>query len=159
VRPTPSSLPGTSPVAPSRSPATPCHRLPCRRAADEHATPLSHAQSARGDYSGARAARARCRGPHMPFSPLGRAARLQPRGCFDRQRVAGRHAMWVVVLGRFSAQYCARGFKCFSIVLKFQKIGQTSKNCRNVQKFQNKFYGTPLEPLFTVGLTKLAFTH
>jgi hypothetical protein len=29
----------------------------------------------------------------------------------------------------------------------------------NVQKIQNKFCMNPLEPLFTVGLTKLTFAH
>jgi hypothetical protein len=41
-----SSLPGTSPVPPSRSPATPC----CRLAADERATAPTRA---RGDRAGA----------------------------------------------------------------------------------------------------------
>jgi hypothetical protein len=74
--------------------------------------------------------------------------------------MAGRRAPWAVASGRFSAPYCARGFKCFSIVLnsrnhfKFQNFVETR---RNVQNLQNKFYMNPLEPLFAVGLTKLTF--
>jgi hypothetical protein len=49
--PAPSSLPGTSPVAPSRSPATPCRWLTTIE-------PLSHARSAHGDHVSARAASA-----------------------------------------------------------------------------------------------------
>jgi hypothetical protein len=43
-----SSLPGTFPVTPSRSPTTPCRH----RAAGEHATAPSRARSARGDRAG-----------------------------------------------------------------------------------------------------------
>jgi hypothetical protein len=62
--------------------------------------------------------------------------------------------------GRFSAQYCVRGFKCFLIVLNYRncfKLQKFVETCRNVQNFQNKFYMNPLEPLFTVDLTKLSF--
>jgi hypothetical protein len=95
-----------------------------------------------------------------PFSPLGRAARARPRGCFSRPRVAGRHAPWAVASGRFSAS--ALGFKCFLIVLNSRncfKLHKFTETCRNVQKFRNKICGTPIEPLFIVGLTKLAFRH
>jgi hypothetical protein len=59
-----------------------------------------------------------------------------------------------------SAQYCARRFKCFSIVLNSKnhfKLQKFIETYTNVQKLQNKFYWTPLEPLFTVGLSKLTF--
>jgi hypothetical protein len=58
--------------------------------------------------------------------------------------------------------YCTRGFKCFSIVLNFKnyfKLQKFIETCRNVQKLQNKFCINPLEPLFTVGSTKLTFTQ
>jgi hypothetical protein len=64
-------------------------------------------------------------------------------------------------LGPVSAQYCATVFKCFSIVSNFRncfKLQKFVETCRNVQKLQNKFCMNPLEPLFTVGLTKLTFT-
>jgi hypothetical protein len=47
-------------------------------------------------------------------------------------------------------------FNCF----KFQKLFKLQKfveTYRNVQNLQNKFCMNPLEPLFTVGLTKLTF--
>jgi hypothetical protein len=103
---------------------------------------------------------ARCRGPRGPFSPLGRATRPRPRGCFGRPRVPGRHAPWAVASGRFSAQYCARVLNVFFIVLnsrncfKLQKFVET---CKNVQNLPNKFGMNPLEPLHTVGLTKITF--
>jgi hypothetical protein len=78
-------------------------------------------------------------------------------------RVAvGRFAPVGCSLRPVSAQYCATVFKCFSIVLnsrncfKLQKFVET---CRNIQNLQNKFCMNPLEPLLTVGLTKLTFTR
>jgi hypothetical protein len=63
-------------------------------------------------------------------------------------------------LGPVSAQYCAAVFKSFSIVLNLRnyfKIQKFVETCRNFQNLQNKFCMNPLEPLFTVGLTKLTF--
>jgi hypothetical protein len=77
--PAPSSLPDTSSVAPSRSPATPCRWL---GTTGERATAPSRALWGRGDHAGARTAHARCRGLRSPFSPLGRAARPWPHSCF-----------------------------------------------------------------------------
>jgi hypothetical protein len=37
------------------------------------------------------------------------------------------------------------------------KLPKFVETCRNVQKLQNNFFMNPLEPLFTVGLIKLAF--
>jgi hypothetical protein len=74
----------------------------------------------------------------------------------------GRRAPWAVASGWFSAQYCARGFKCFSIVLNFKnyfKLQKFIETCRNVQKLQNNFCINPLEPVLTVGSTKLTFTQ
>jgi hypothetical protein len=131
--------PGTPPVLtgstlPSASP---------HHTAVERVLAPARARAARGDHAGAHATRG---------SPP------RPRGCFGRPRVAGRHAPWAIASGQFSAQYYARGFKCFSILLnsrncfKFQKFIET---CRNSHKLQNKFCIIPLEPLFIVGLTKL----
>jgi hypothetical protein len=116
-----SSLPGTSPVPPRDlrqhlAAVKPPVRAPLRR-------------PARGDHVGTRAARVRCRVPRGPFSPLCRAARPWPRGCF------GRHAPWAVASGRFSAQYSTQGFKCFSIVLNSRnclKLQKCVETCRNV---------------------------
>jgi hypothetical protein len=56
------------------------------------------------------------------------------------------------------AQYCAAVLIFFILIprncSKFQKLAET---CRNVQKLQHKFCMNPLEPLFTVSLTKLTF--
>jgi hypothetical protein len=73
-----------------------------RRAVSERATVSSRARSACGYHVGMGAAHARCRGPHRPFSPLGRATRPRPRGYFGRPRVVGRHATWAVASGQFS---------------------------------------------------------
>jgi hypothetical protein len=37
------------------------------------------------------------------------------------------------------------------------QISKFVETCRNVQKLQNKFCMNTLEPLYTVGLTKLSF--
>jgi hypothetical protein len=68
------------------------------------------------------------------------------------------------------ATHCSRGpvfgptlrgdFKSFLIILNFRncfKLTKFIETCRSVQKLQNKFCWTPLETLFTVGLTKLTF--
>jgi hypothetical protein len=82
-----SSLPDTFPVAPSRSPATPCHR---RETAKPSAStpPRSPARGERADARAARAARARCNGPRRPFAPLGWAARPCPSRRFGPARRA-----------------------------------------------------------------------
>jgi hypothetical protein len=109
-----------------------------------------------------RVARARCSGPRRPFAPLGWAARPWPNRLFGRPRVAGRRSLWAVASGQFPARYCVGDLIVFPIVLnsrnrfKLQKFVET---CRNVQNLQNKFFVNPLEPLFTVGLTKLTFAR
>jgi hypothetical protein len=148
--------------APLPSPPCPAPPLCPPRDLRQHLTivepPLSHWWARH--HAVPRAARACCGGPRGSCAPLGRAARPQPCGCFGRPRMAGRHAPWDVASGRFSAQYYARGFTCFSVVLnsrncfKLQKFVET---CRNVQNLQHKFCMNPLQPLFTVGLTKLTF--
>jgi hypothetical protein len=92
-----SSLLGTFPVAPSRSPATPCRR----RATAEPpvSTPLRH--PTRGLCVVTAPARTRCSGPRRPFTPPSWAARPWPSQLFGRPRVAGCHAPWAVASGRF----------------------------------------------------------
>jgi hypothetical protein len=105
-----------------------------------------------------RGARTHCHAPRGPFSTLGRAARPRPHGYFGRPHVAGRRAPWAVASCWFLAQYCAQGFNCLSIVLNSRncfKLQNFVEACRNVQNLQTKFRMNPLEPLFTVGLTKL----
>jgi hypothetical protein len=61
---------------------------------------------------------------------------------------------------RFEAQHCATDFKSFSIVLNSRncfKLQKSVETCRSVQKLQNKFCMNTLEPLYTVGFTKLTF--
>jgi hypothetical protein len=70
-----SSLSGTFPVTPSRSPATPCHR----RATAEPPVSAPPHRPVCGDRAGAR----------RPVAPLGWAARPWPSRCFGRPRVAG----------------------------------------------------------------------
>jgi hypothetical protein len=53
-------------------------------------------------------------------------------------------------------------FKSFLFVLNSRKqfkLPKFVKTCRNVQKWQTKFCGTPLEQLYIVGLTKLTLVQ
>jgi hypothetical protein len=77
-----SSLLGTFPVTPSRSPATPC----CHRATVE--LPASTPPRVRSR-------------PRRPVAPLDRAARTWPSRRFGRPRVVGRRAPWALASGRF----------------------------------------------------------
>jgi hypothetical protein len=108
-----SSLPGTFPVTPLKSPATPYR---CR-AAGEHTTTSSHTWSARGDRASARTARARCSRPRRPVAPVGWAARPWPSRCFGRPRVAGRRALWALASGRFRPGTVPGILNIFSIIL------------------------------------------
>jgi hypothetical protein len=88
----------------------------------------SHEQWVDGYCDTARAVRG-------PPPRLGRAARPWPHDCFGQPRMTGHHAPWAVASGRFSVQYCARGFKCFSIVLNFRncfKLQKSVETCRSV---------------------------
>jgi hypothetical protein len=95
-----------------------------------------------------------------PPPRIGRAAKPWPSRPSGWPRVAGRRAM-----------HCSRGpdsgptlcgdffksfFNCFKF-LNFFKFPKSVETCMSVQKLQNKFCWTPIEPLFTVGLTKLTF--
>jgi hypothetical protein len=125
---------------------------PCRRRAtvEPLASAPPHAQTSRGACALPRATRAvfpagpsRQAAASRLFRPIARSRPPRPVGCS---------------LGPVSAQYCATVFKCFSIVLNLRncpKLQKFVETCRNVQNFQNKFCMNPLEPLFTVGLTKL----
>jgi hypothetical protein len=150
--------PGTPPVLVGNTlpPVSPHH------AAIKRITASAWARAARGDRTvsvqGARPISTRRGSPPR----LGGAARPWPSPSSARPRMAGRrvkhHWQWADVRPVTVRRFFLSFFNCF----KFQKIGQTSKfveTCRNVQNFRNKFCGTPLEPLFTVGLTKLAFMH
>jgi hypothetical protein len=95
--PTPSSLPGASPVAPSRSPVTPCRR----RATTEPPTSTPPRCPARSLHVMTTPAYARCHEPHGLFPPPGRAARPRPRGCFGRPRVVGCNTPWAVASAGF----------------------------------------------------------
>jgi hypothetical protein len=107
--PAPSSLPGTYPVVPSRSLATPCRRL----ATGEHATAPSRAQSARGDQAGARAL------PRAAQAVFTRWA--EPPGCGLVAVSAGR--AWqaagpsTAATGRISARALLKSFS-FSALVK-----------------------------------------
>jgi hypothetical protein len=104
-----SSLPGTFPVTPSRSPATPCHR----RATAEPPASTPPRRPARGDRVGVRAQQATqagcpaglgCQAVAQPaFRPIARGRPPRPVGSS---------------LGPVSARYCAGDFKCFSNCFK-----------------------------------------
>jgi hypothetical protein len=84
-----------------------------------------------------------------------RAARPWP----SRPCVAGRQATHCSHRP-VSVRHYAVNFNLFSIVFNSRncfKLPKFVKTCMNVQKLQNKFCWTPLEPLYTVGLTKLTF--
>jgi hypothetical protein len=91
-----SSLPGTFPVTPSRSPATPCHSQ------DTTELPVSTPprRPARGLCVVNVPARARSR-PRRLVAPLGWAARPWPSRHFGRPRIAGHRAPWALASGRF----------------------------------------------------------
>jgi hypothetical protein len=162
VRPYPLLLTWRHPGAPPVLAGNTLPPMNHRRATGECATTPSRARSARGHHANMRVARACCSGPRRPFALLGRAARPGPSPLFDRPRVAGRCAPWAVASGWFQPSTVRLFFKYFSIVLnskncfKLQKFVET---CRNVQQLQNKFCMNPIEPLITVGLTKLTFTR
>jgi hypothetical protein len=100
-----SSLSGTFPVTPSRSPATPCrHR-------DTVEPPVSTPPRRL-----ARGACARNR-PRRPVAPLGWAARPWPSQRFDRPRVAGRRVSWALASGRFRPGTVPGILNVFPIVL------------------------------------------
>jgi hypothetical protein len=83
-----------------------------------------------------------CQGmAQLAFRPTARSRPPRPMGCS---------------LGPVLAQYCATVCKCFSIVLNYRncfKLQRFIETCRIIQKWQNKFFGTPLEPLFMAILT------
>jgi hypothetical protein len=83
-----------------------------------------------------------CQGmAQLAFWPTARSRPPRPVGCS---------------LGPVLAQYCATVCKCFSIVLNYRncfKLQRFIETCRIIQKWQNKFFGTPLEPLFMAILT------
>jgi hypothetical protein len=58
------------------------------------------------------------------------------------------------------AQHCVMILNYFSIVLNsrnYFKLPKFVETCKNVQKLQAKICINTLEPLYTVGLTKLTF--
>jgi hypothetical protein len=110
--PVPSSLPGTFPVTPSRSPATPCH---CRATAEPSMSTPPH-RPARGLHVVTALACAHSR-PHRPVALLGWAARPWPSRRFGRPRVAGCRAPWALASGRFRPGTVLGILNVFPIVL------------------------------------------
>jgi hypothetical protein len=161
VRPCPLFLarrhPGTPPVLTGNTLPPSSHR----RAAGEHATAPSHARSARGDQAGARVARALQRAAQVVFS-AGLGCQVVAQSAFQLTAHSKPPRPVGCSLRPVSAQYCATVFKCFLIVLNSRnhfRLQKFIESCRNVQNLPNKFCMNPLEPLFTVGLTKLIFTQ
>jgi hypothetical protein len=97
-----SSLPGTFPVTPSRSSATPCRRRARPRTVPRVVTAP---------------ARARCSRPRRPVAPLGWAAKPWPSRRFSRPCVAGRRAPWALASGWFWPGTVPRILNIFPIVL------------------------------------------
>jgi hypothetical protein len=119
------------------------------RATGKRATAPSRARVARGDPSAARG----------PPPRLDRATRPWPSRPSGRPRVADHRAAHGS-REPDSARHCAAVLNRFSIVLNSRncfKIPKFIETFRNVQKLKNKFCWTTLEPLYTVGLTKLTF--
>jgi hypothetical protein len=90
--------------------------------------------------------------PRRRLAAVGPSANTPPH-------VTGCHASRAVTRGRLPA---AGDLIIFSIVLNFKhcfKLQKFLETCRNVQNLENKFCMNPLEPLLTVGLTKLTFTR
>jgi hypothetical protein len=109
-----SSLPGTFPVTPSRSPTSPCRR----RATTE--PPVSTPPRRRAQQ----AVQASC--------PVGLGCQAVAQPAF-RPTARGRTPRPVSSsLVPVSAWYCAGDFKCFFNCFKSQKLVQTSKICRNL---------------------------
>jgi hypothetical protein len=79
---------------------------------------------------------------------------------FDWHRARASFARTPQAVGQMRSPTLCSALIVFPIILiskncfKFPKFIETY---RNVQKLQNKFCMNPLEPIFTVGLTKLAF--
>jgi hypothetical protein len=122
--------------------------------------PCHRAGRVRGD----RAHNARHAGQREPAGPLqpqaGPRQAAPPRPWAGKR--TGRRAPrpQAAAMGRISAQHCAGDFKSFSIVLiprKECKLPKFVETCKSVQKLQTKFCMNTLEPLCTVGLTKLTF--
>jgi hypothetical protein len=150
---TPGAFRRPTPFAPPhRRPAVPVHPYPLLLARHLPCGPLEISGNTLLPPSHRRAAQAVC--------PAGLGCQAVAQPAF-RSTTRGRPPRPVgYSLRPVSAQYYAGKFNCFSNCFKFQKSFQTSKihrTCRNVQNLPNKFCMNPLEPLFTVGLTKLTF--
>jgi hypothetical protein len=94
-----------------------------------------------------------------PPPRLDRAARPWPSQPSGRPHVAG-HRTAHCSYGLISAQHCAAILNRFLIVLNsrnYFKLPKFVETCTNIQKLQNKFFWTPIQPLFIVSLTKLTF--
>jgi hypothetical protein len=122
-----SSLPGTFPVIPSRSPATPYRR-------QSTAEPSASTPPCR-PTCGLRVVTAPARALQQDAQtgcPGGLGCQAVAQSAF-RPTARGRLPCSVgSSLGPISAWYCARNFKCFSNCFKSQKLVQTCKICRNL---------------------------
>jgi hypothetical protein len=108
-----SSLPGTFPVTPSRSPATPCRR----RATAKPPASMPPRRPTHGLRVVNAPARAHCNRPRRPVAPLGWAARPWPSQRFGRPRVVGHRGPWALASGRFRPGTVPRILNVFPIIL------------------------------------------
>jgi hypothetical protein len=136
-----------------------CHAVPPARAAAGPSTSVPPHCPARGLRTVTMRSAPDARAVHGLPPQLDQAIGPWPSRPSGRPRVAGR---WAACCSRelISNQHCAADFKSFPIVFNSRncfKLTKFVETYRNVQKLRNKFCWTPLESLYTVGLTKLTF--